>query len=221
MTISKKVTVESLEHRGKNCLAIRFPIDNDLKQQVKTICGATFSITHKCWYVENRENVLSEIFAAFKGHAWVDITVLKTEKVQVYLQSPSPSLPAPALEPYSQKKLTHAHAQRLLEEKLKLKGYSENTIRTYQQQFKDYLLFFPDSNPDQLNESDVRNYLLYLVDRRKMSRSVQNQAINAIKFYYEKVLEHERRVYFLERPLKERRLPEVLSQEEVISYLKH
>ena len=48
-----------------------------------------------------------------------------------------------------------------------------------------------------------------------MSRSTQNQAINAIKFFYEIVLRQERKVYYLERPLKERRLPEVLSQEEI------
>jgi site-specific recombinase XerD len=87
--------------------------------------------------------------------------------------------------------------------------------------------FFYDSDPMDLGEEEIRNYLLYLVDKKKLSKSTQNQAINSIKFYYEKVLGQERKVYHLERPLREYRLPAVLSQEEVLkifeatSNLKH
>lgn len=45
-------------------------------------------------------------------------------------------------------------------------------------------------------------------------------AINAIKFYYEKVNRGERKFYALERPLKENRLPVILSEEEVTEILK-
>ncbi len=51
---------------------------------------------------------------------------------------------------------------------------------------------------------------------RKVSVSIQNQAINAIKFYYERVLSGKRKFYFLERPRKEKTLPVVLSQEEMV-----
>jgi integrase len=40
-----------------------------------------------------------------------------------------------------------------------------------------------------------------------VSASYQNQAINAIKFYCEKVLGGQRKFYFLERPNKEKTLP--------------
>lgn len=70
-------------------------------------------------------------------------------------------------------------------------------------------------------------YLLYLVDERQISTSYQNQAINAIKFYYEKVLKGPRKVFYIERPRKERILPNVLSEPEIkrilqsITNLKH
>ena len=69
--------------------------------------------------------------------------------------------------------------------------------------------------------------MLYLVEERQISTSYQNQAINAIKFYFEKVLKGPRRVYYIERPRKEKLLPSVLSEAEVkkiienISNLKH
>jgi site-specific recombinase XerD len=85
------------------------------------------------------------------------------------------------------------------------------------QGFKDFLVFYPTAHPIDLTEIEIRNYLLYVVERKKLSRSTQNQCINAIKFFYEKVLGQDRKVYHLERPMKERKLPEVLSQEEIIS----
>lgn len=46
-------------------------------------------------------------------------------------------------------------------------------------------------------------------------------AINAIKFYYEIVLEMPNRFYSIERPRKESKLPKVLSKEEIISIINH
>jgi len=55
----------------------------------------------------------------------------------------------------------------------------------------------------------------YPVNERLVSASYQNQAINAIKFYFEKVLGGQRKFYFIDRPRREQKLPEVLSTDEV------
>lgn len=44
--------------------------------------------------------------------------------------------------------------------------------------------------------------------------------INAIKFYYEKVLGQERKTYYVQRPKKSKQLPEVLSEPDVVRILK-
>jgi Site-specific recombinase XerD len=54
---------------------------------------------------------------------------------------------------------------------------------------------------------------------RCVSESYQNIVINAIKFYYERVLGGQRKIYLVERPRREKRLPVVLSCDEVISIL--
>ena len=61
----------------------------------------------------------------------------------------------------------------------------------------------------------ITDFLRHLVIERKVSISYQNQAINAIKFYYEKVLGGNRKVYRVERPKEEKTLPVVLSEKEV------
>jgi site-specific recombinase XerD len=66
----------------------------------------------------------------------------------------------------------------------------------------------------ELAEMEIRGYM-HLVVKSGKSRSYQNQVINAIKFYYEQVLNMPQRFYDVDRPRKEHRLPGVLSEDEV------
>lgn len=112
-------------------------------------------------------------------------------------------------------------------EKLKIKRYSESTIKTYCNAFEEFINYYNTKDIDRISEPDIVAYLRYLVDTRGVSSSYQNQAINAIKFYYERVLGGQRKLYFVDRPRRERTLPVVLSLEEVqqvlvgIDNLKH
>ena len=100
--------------------------------------------------------------------------------------------------------------------KLKTRRYSANTIRTYTDLFEEFINYYPGLDPKEISEKDIMQFLRYLVDERQISTSYQNQSINAIKFYYEQVLKGKRKFYFVERPRKEKRLPVVLSEEEVV-----
>lgn len=104
-------------------------------------------------------------------------------------------------------------------EKLQVLRYSENTIRTYVDCFKEFINYYNTKELSELSQPDIQSYLLYLVNERCISTSYQNQAINAIKFYYEKVLKGPRRVYYIERPRKEQQLPNVLSEQEIKSII--
>lgn len=214
------VKVEKLFHRGMDCLAIRFAYNQNLNTQVKLTPGATFSKTNKCWYVQERDGLLAEIFDTFKGKAWVDITSLRKKEEKPVKKGNAKQVIADLSK--EAKRITELsedqlQALRMVDQKLKLRGYSPNTNKTYLQSFKYFLLFYHDSHPVDLSEIEIRNYLLYLIEQKKVSRSRQNQAINAIKFFYEKVLGEERKVYHLERPKREFKLPEVLSQLEIMN----
>jgi site-specific recombinase XerD len=65
---------------------------------------------------------------------------------------------------------------------------------------------------------DVRNYLQKLIQEEK-SNSHINQAVNAIKFYYEVVLEMPNRFYSIERPRKQKKLPVVISKKDIGSMI--
>ncbi|MFZ5972429.1 MAG: tyrosine-type recombinase/integrase [Bacteroidota bacterium] len=195
------VALAPLLHRGQDSVAIRFPYDKKVNARVRTLPNCRYSATQRCWYVPRTPEALETLRHALADLATVDYSALGDD-------GPTAICPAPL----SSDKL---RALRLVEQHLHLKGYAPSTAKTYLEQFKLFLLFFPDSHPLDLGENEIRVYLLHLVERRRLSRSTQNQAINAIKFFYEKVMRQQEKTYYLERPLKEQRLPHVLSQQEV------
>lgn len=104
--------------------------------------------------------------------------------------------------------------------KLEERRYSQSTIRAYVPLFEEFINYFPGIGLDDLGEKEVMEFSRYLVTDRKVSSSHQNQAINAIKFYFEKVKGGERKYYHVDRPIREKALPEVLSEEEVTAIIK-
>lgn len=222
----KSVVVKKLFHRDQHCLGIFFDYEISISQEVRKIPLVKYSNTNKCWYVPDEPEALSKIIDALKGKIWVDFTALKSDTQE---KKPSPTKGelkkvVPDRKEIQKSKISQpelnpeqVQALRMIEQKLKLRGYSENTVRTYLQHFKEFLAFYYDSHPVEISELEIRNYILYLIEKRKLSKSTQNQSINAIKFFYEKVLLQDRKVYYLERPMKDKKLPEVLSQEEVMN----
>lgn len=99
------------------------------------------------------------------------------------------------------------------------KRYSKNTVNTYCNYFKDFYVYFRNENLEEITTSQINSYILGLIKSRNISISQQNQRINAIKFYYEKVLGKKKQYNELHRPKKEHKLPKVLSKNEVKNIL--
>ena len=95
------------------------------------------------------------------------------------------------------------------------KRYSNNTISIYCNYFRDFCNYFSKYDLKTLTTETINKYILNLIESKQISVSQQNQRINAIKFYYEKVLNREKQYYALHRPKKEFKLPKVLSKNEV------
>lgn len=104
-------------------------------------------------------------------------------------------------------------------EKLKQMRYSNHTIRVYTTYIGDFQQYFAGSNLKRISPDEINAYLLHLIDKKNISSCQQNQRINAIKFYYEKVLGNERHCYKVNRAKREKTLPDVLSKEEVKDFL--
>ncbi|MBS4057514.1 MAG: site-specific integrase [Bacteroidales bacterium] len=106
-----------------------------------------------------------------------------------------------------------------LEKHIELRN-SKHTIKNYVSAFEEFINYFPRVEVDHITEPQVLEFIRYLITERKVSVSYQNVAINAIKFYYEKVLKGKRKFYYLDRPRHDKVLPEVLNSSEVSAMIK-
>ena len=103
----------------------------------------------------------------------------------------------------------------VLETRLMVARYSSSTQSIYRYMFREFLKSVYPKPLHQINKWDILKYHQYLIQERQVSASYQNQSINAIKFYLEHVLGHDRQLFDLERPKKRQVLPQVLSLEEI------
>jgi len=99
--------------------------------------------------------------------------------------------------------------------KLVTRRYSPSTQRAYHDAFRSFLAYVYPLPLHQVGKDHIYQYHKELVQEKKVSRSTQNQSINAIKFYIEHVLGKDRQFFALERPKKVHTIPEVLTIEQV------
>jgi len=103
--------------------------------------------------------------------------------------------------------------------RMELKNFSKRTIVIYLYHVKKYVRYYGIS-PDKLGKEEIEKYLYSLL-QSKTSSSGMAQAYSAIKFFYSNCLERPWELDKIPRPKIEKRLPVVLSQEEVRDIFHH
>ncbi len=105
-----------------------------------------------------------------------------------------------------------------LKKELKLINYSNKTIKSYYECNKKFLEFIK-KEPNIVSNEDIKKFLFYLIEKKKVGMSTINIYINALKFYYNNVLEKDF-MYKIKRPKKEKKLPVVHSLEQIKKIIK-
>ena len=109
--------------------------------------------------------------------------------------------------------------RRKMMEDLQLAGYADKTQAAYLDAVRNLAKFHMRS-PDQLSEEEVRRFFLHLINVRKAAKSTVTIHLAGIKFFYEKTLGRAWPVFDIVRPQPTKKLPAVLSREEVRAILK-
>ena len=100
-----------------------------------------------------------------------------------------------------------------LESELRLRGFSDKTVKSYMFHNKKFLDFMK-KTPEEVEESDVKEYLAHLmVDKNHKAASV-NLVLCTLRFFYEKILEKDI-LKKIDSPKLEKKIPVVLSKEEI------
>lgn len=101
-------------------------------------------------------------------------------------------------------------------DKIRALHYSIRTEETYLHWMRRYIYFHNMRHPKEMGVAEIEQYLTHLATKRHVSASTQNQALAAILFLYQRVLDIKLpRVEEVVRAKKPETLPVVLSVEEV------
>ncbi len=183
-------------------LELVFPYNEEYITKIKEISGRKWDAQNKKWLIPNSKETIDRLLELFgKDELVADKGILEIGKEEDN-------------EPENQ----NVQLLLLMKERLKLRGYSPKTIKSYTSHVR---LFFKHCNKeaDQIIKEDVEDYLLYLLDGKGNAHTFVSQAISAIKFFFGQVLMKEETISNIARPKREKKLPEVLSSKEVLSIL--
>lgn len=176
-------------HRNKSVIWVHFPYNQNLLKQFKQrYPSAKWSQSNKSWYIVDLPAVRDTLELTKK-----DPHLRLLKKIDVV----------------NQEAFQHYYDQ------LRLKAYSPNTIRMYLSEFAHLLLILKSYPVDDLTHQRLKDYFLYCVKVLKMGERKMNGKINAIKFYFEKVMLQPQMFFNIPRPKKPITLPKMLSKAEV------
>lgn len=106
------------------------------------------------------------------------------------------------------------HLRKMMLEELQRRNYSADTTRNYLRVVADFAKHFAKS-PDKLGLNELRTYQAYLLRERKLTPGTVINQVAALRFFFVKTLKRHQFRDFLPYPQDGRRLPTVLSREEV------
>ena len=207
--IADKIVVR-LAHFWKGRLRLDFYYRLDWVTQIKLIDKRRWHPEFQSWSVPHSPLVIDILKRTFGDILQMDLTPVLDSQVIAQPKVQMPKLDTPPQ--YNDEVLR-------LVEKMTLKRMAYTTIKTYKNCFSQFLYFYNDIHPKDITKDQIIQYMLQRIRVDKISESVQNTFINAIKCYYEQVLGKDREFYDLQRPKRPFQLPNVLNPTEVMKLL--
>jgi integrase/recombinase XerD len=189
-----QITVKEVRFKNKRYWGLQFGYDLTISQKLKTHCNSFWSGRDRSWLL------------------------LPTEENADYLASTFEiSLPSYRLPP---ERLTLEEDLHLFREYMEIKRMSINTRRNYLNAAKIFLLEMGNKPLEAITNADVDRYFHAQFIQRKTSVSYQKMHINALKNLFENVLGGRLRLGDVIVPKNDKKLPTVLSMQEVSHLLR-
>lgn len=216
------VELKPLLHNNTENIGIYFPKQKEIEIAVRKVRGVRWSQTNHCWYLPLAKENYQKLYEHLKGLANINLSELKNflEKKKAVAKTTITDTSLKRVKPVGLTTAWKLSAENLFAfnrfiEQLKLKAYSPSTIRTYRNEFLQLLQLIKKKNVNDFTVDDLRRYFVYCYEKLKLSENPLHSRINAVKFYFEQVLEREKFFWEIPRPKKPQVLPKVLGEEEL------
>lgn len=197
----RNIILQKADHKNRPVLVLKFERDRGLEKVIFYETKAIYSSIRKFWYLEYNQANISLVYDTLSPLAHIDDRLLYENRKNSINLSTIP------LSPEYNSNIEHYKRW------LITKRYSESTIKTYIGMVTLFLRYLTCKAEVEISEQTVANFNYDFIVSAGKSISYQNQAINALKQFFE--FTHQSVEFELERPKREKKLPIILSMEEV------
>ncbi|WP_458626495.1 site-specific tyrosine recombinase/integron integrase [Winogradskyella sp. PC D3.3] len=215
-----KITLSKLYHNNDDQIAIGFEYNKETKTIVKALEGVKWSQTHKTFYVLYSKNTIYTLFNYFRSHGYyVDYSQFRKPTENTY-------------KPVKKIKPSHSMAEMFaslpLNFKELLKGYtgflkgkrlSQSTVRTYGYFVLRFMDYYKPKEIESIQKKDIDHFFEIVLAGENFSISSHRQCVSALKYFISFCDLPELDAEDLNRPKKSKKLPVVLSKEEIIDLI--
>ena len=232
------IILKPLHHRNQDVIGIYFERNALLQSLIQKQANARWSHTQSCWHVPLSKSNYETLAKVLKGKA-----TLQTDELKKYLldkrkgNSPAtvPNIVAEkiavkmsvtkATRNIQPQNLVHRlskqneEALQKFKQQLILKSYSPSTIRTYTNEFAQFLHTIKEKPASEFTTARIKDYMQYCFEKLKLSENTLHSRLNALKFYYEQVLHKDKMFFDIPRPKKQKLLPGVFNQSEIAAII--
>jgi len=199
----KKIQIRTEKIGAIKMLIISMPYDQELIKEIKKIRGIRWNPGNKCWVIPENTNRVQKLIQLFENKAILEIKDQGLKSIRQGLSKFG------ELSNDDNKKL---EAYKLW---MKQKRYSEKTINNYLSAIKKFIRFIKPKDVKDVEKEDLILYINDYIIPNELSFNFQNQLISSLKLFFKNICDSKIDTENLDRPMKESKLPEVLSVEEV------
>jgi integrase/recombinase XerD len=205
------ITLKHLLINDQKQIGLLHQSNQRIERIIKSFPACCWSEEFSMHYVPNCKENVSLLFDSFRGIAWLNGAHFFNKKC---VKSEGSEI---NLDRYRTRVSTDGtlYCPEEFLYKLEQRRYAMNTARSYITCFEKFINYYKEHQIVEISEREINDYL-HQLSVSKVSTSYINQALNAIKFYYEVVMDMPNRFYSIDRPIKERQLPKTLSKEQVL-----
>jgi len=201
-----KIPVSIIKVDDMDRICVKIPYDKILVAAIRQVPAMKWDAVRKYWQgpaTERTVGLLKERLGGLcelEGISLVEPTILSNRGKHQLKGTRVAAANADALAAFVQR--------------LELKKYSQSTIRTYRNEFIQFLVGLDSHHVGKVDPEYLKRYLHGYV-KQGLSENTLHSRLNAIKFYFEEVLKGEKFRWDIPRPKKPLLLPKVLSGDEL------
>ncbi len=203
-------------HNEKEVVQLIFNKNDELNNLLRANTGMRWSKTMNCWYLPFYKTITQDLFMLVKPNFYLDYSDLKVHQESLVLKKETEketiTKPTDILQELSEESIHKIEEFKLW---LNSKRYSTSTIETYTDALKTFLRYYAHKPISEITNDDLIIFNNHYIMANHFSASYQNQVVNAVKLFFNKIENKKLNPELVHRPKRTKLLPNVLSKEEV------